>query len=124
MDLKPPPTFGSKFKTYGQATKAIQILLHKTTTTAKRNFSILGQVYSTCREWYNSIFENTLLPPSLHCFFCSTKATVFWLFSAWNSSTWLLFCYLKICRCSILTSYFFIVITAIQHWMHVSKMIP
>ena len=31
-------TFGSKFKTYGQATKAIQILLHKTTTTAKKKF--------------------------------------------------------------------------------------
>ena len=38
MDMRPLPTFGSKFKTYVQATKAIQILLHKTTITVKKKF--------------------------------------------------------------------------------------
>lgn len=38
LDIRPPPTFGSKFKTYVQATKATQILLHKTTITVKNKF--------------------------------------------------------------------------------------
>ena len=78
MDLRPPPILlNQSSKHTGKPLKLYRYFYTKLQQQQKISFPILSQMYSTCREWYNSIFETTPLPPSLHVSLATPKPQSF-----------------------------------------------